>query len=292
MRDKILLAAFGSSDKSVIEKMLISELSKTNKTKYSMIALRYVPYFWLESSIYTVRNRYTSVRKLIKESDIKFIDLALEIFKLGEAVGGSTVEATKHRELEKKTVSFDIVTFKNDILLLRSKIENKAFNFTNGQSQKQVLANLSIIYLAFVTGRRFFEIIKNLEVLKSEDNQIVFKGLAKKRDSESFSKGFILDDFEAVLKMINNVRAYYDDFTKDMTAQQINASYSKTLNNFLKKELMQDDITFHTLRERYAEICEIEFNKGQIDKDVFRTYVLSHDIDTSASEFYKKQKGV
>lgn len=291
MRDKILLAAFGSSDKNIIEKTIISELEKNTKTKYSFIALKYVPYFWLESSIYTVRNRYTSVRKLIKESNIKHIGEALEIFKLGEAVGGSTVEATRNRELERETVSFDVEAFKKDIVVLRSKIENKAFSFSNGQSQSQVLANLSIVYLALVTGRRFFEIMKNLEVLKDENNQVIFRGLAKKRDSENSSKGFILDDLEMVVKMINNVRAYYDDFTKNMTAQQINASYSKTLNNFLKKELGKQDITFHTLRERYAEVCELEFNKGKIDKDVFRTYVLSHDIDTSASDFYKHQKG-
>lgn len=291
MRDKILLAAFGSSDKSVIEKMLISELSKTNKTKYSMIALRYVPYFWLESSIYTVRNRYTSVRKLIEESDIKFVDLALEIFKLGKAVGGSTIIETKNKNLEREIVFFDIENFKRDIAILRSKIEKKAFTLSNGQNQKQVLANLSIVYLALTTGRRFFEIMKIVEVLKNEDNQVIFKGLAKKRDDKNSSQGFILDDFETVVKMINNVREYYDDFTKDLTAQQINASYSKTLNNFLKKELNQK-ITFHRLRERYVEMCELEFNKGKIDKDIFRAYVLGHDIDTEASEFYTHQKGV
>lgn len=290
MRDKILLAAFGSSDKNIIEKTIISELEKSTKTKYSFIALKYVPYFWLESSIYTVRNRYTSVRKLIKESHIKHIGEALEIFKLGEAVGGSTVEATKNRELERETIIFDVDSFKKDIDVLRSKIEKRAFSLSSGQNQNQVLANLSLVYLALVTGRRFFEIMKNFEITKDENGQILFNGLAKKRDSNNSMRGFILDDFETVVSMIKNVRHYYDDFVSNMTAQQINASYSKTLNNFLKKELAQN-ITFHTLRERYVEVCELEFNKGKIDKDVFRTYALSHDIDTSASEFYTKQKG-
>ena len=70
MRNQILKALYDTTSSAEIETHLIKELRSVKEDIYYQIHQKYIPFFWCESSIYTVRDRYTKVRNLIKDTRI------------------------------------------------------------------------------------------------------------------------------------------------------------------------------------------------------------------------------
>jgi len=296
MRTQILKSLYGSTLAGEIESNLIKELRKVKENiGFYEVHSKYIPFFWLDSSIYTTRDRYTNVRNLIKEtrfSKAKKDFILQKVFVLDSKLYDVLADESKKREDSKEEQEFNIDAYFKTIEKLKSMIENKDFKVLNGQTEKSVLANLSMFYLAFVTGRRFYEIIKTLNIIK-KGGKIYFDGLAKKRDEKDDIKlGLILDDdYKFVKKALKYVRNYYADLVKDMDSKQINAKYSKNITRALKRAIGYD-ISFHDIREQYAEIADKKFNKGLIDSDLFKAFVLGHEVNVDATQFYKSQKGI
>ncbi len=294
MRNQILKSLYGSTLTGEIESELIKEIKKAKESiAYYEIHSKYIPFFWMDSSIYTVRDRYTNVRNLIKEvrlSKAKKSLLLNSVFVLDEKFYEVLNNESKKREAKKEdTKEFSIENYFNTVEKLKSDILNKNFKVLNGQTEKSVIANMSMFYLAFVSGRRFYEIIKTLNIIK-KGGKVYFDGLAKKRDDEDEKQGLLLDeDYAFVRKALKYVRSYYGTLVEDLDSKQINAKYSKNVSRALKRAIDQD-ISFHEIREMYAEVCETKFNKGEIDKDIYKAIVLGHEIDTKSADFYKSTK--
>ncbi len=292
MRDAILKEIYGTDASSTIEDMMIKELKKCKSNEcFFEIHNKYIPFFWAESSVYTVRDRYTNIRNLVKDSRFSKAKKELllnNVFKLDDKFYDVLNSASRERESKKEIKEFSIDEYLNTMQMLKNKILNKDFKVLNGQTEKGVLANLSMFYLAFSTGRRFYELIKTLNIVK-KGGKIYFQGLAKKKDEEDEEKlGFVLDeDYAFVRKALKNVRNYYAPLVENMTSKDINAKYSKNITRALKK---YTPLTFHQIREQYAEVCEEKFNKGQIDKDLFKAFCLGHEVNVDAAQFYKGSK--
>jgi len=294
MRNAILESLYETTSVGEIESNLIKELKRAKESiNYFEIHTKYLPFFWVDSSIYTTRDRYTNVRNLIKEIRLSKTKKALllnSVFALDERFYEVLNDESRKRESGKEdTKEFSVDSYFETIEKLKSAIINKDFKVQNGQTEKSVIANLSMFYLAFVSGRRFYEIIKTLNIIK-KGGKVYFDGLAKKRDDEDEKLGILLDDdYVFVRKSLKYVRSYYSDLVEELEAKQINSKYSKNITRALKRATNQD-ISFHEIRERYTEVCEAKFNKGNIDKDIYRAIVLGHEIDTKSAEFYKSTK--
>jgi hypothetical protein len=294
MRNAILENLYQTRAVGEIESNLIKELKKAKESiNYFEVHTKYLPFFWVESSIYTIRDRYTNVRNLIKETNIGKTKKALllnSVFVLEDKFYETLNDESKKRETEKEdTKEFSIETYFSTFEEIKHSILNKDFKVLNGQTEKSVIANLSMFYLAFVTGRRFYEIVKTLNIIK-KGGKIYFDGLAKKRDEDDEKQGLVLDeDYAFVRKALKYVRSYYAELVEDMDSKQINAKYSKNITRALKRTTKQD-VSFHEIRERYAEVCEEKFNKGKIDVNIYKAIVLGHEIDTKSAEFYKSTK--
>ena len=295
MRNSILMNLYNTQSVGEIEAQLMREIKRTKESiGYFEVHTKYIPFFWADSSPYTTRDRYTNVRNLIKEATIGKTKKALlleSVFVLDEKFYEVLNEQSQKRESKKEgTKEFSVEEYFNTVKDLKSMIQNKDFKVLNGQTSKGVLANLSITYLAFVTGRRFYELVKTLNIIK-KGGKIYFDGLAKKRDEEDdIKKGVVLeDDYAFVRKSLKNIRNYYGELVEDMDSKAINAKYSKNITRAMKK-FVGYDISFHEIRERYAVVCEEKFNKGDMDKDIYRATVLGHEIDTKSAEFYKSTK--
>ena len=292
MRSKILDTLYETSMSSTIEDMIIKDFKKCKSDEdFYKTYNRYIPFLWVESSIYTVRDRYSNVKNLVKDSRFSKAKKELllnNVLVFDEKIYDVLNEASKNREDKKEVKEFSIDDYFKTIELLKNKIQNKDFQVLNGQTEKSVLANLSMFYLAFVTGRRFYELIKTLNIVK-RGGKVYFDGLAKKRDEKDDIKlGFVLDDdYSFVKKALKNIRNYYGDIVEDVDSKSINAKYSKNISRALKKYV---DATFHQIREQYAEVCEEKYNKGMIDKDLFKAFVLGHEVNVDATQFYKGAK--
>ena len=263
MRNQILSALYNLTSSNKIETQIIKELRNAKQDIYCKIHQKYIPFFWCESSIYTTRDRYTKIRNLIKDTRIakaKKELLLRDIFILDTKLYDVLAEVSSKKENEKVNTEFSIDNYFATIKKIKKIIEEKDFKIQNGQTEKSVLANLSMFYLAFVTGRRFFEIIKTLNIIK-KGGKIYFDGLAKKKDETGIKLGLLLDDdYIFMKKALKYVRNHYTDLVKDLNSKQINAKYAKNITRALRRILENNDISFHDIREMYAEVVDKEFN--------------------------------
>jgi len=285
---------YGTKNIEELAKMFVAELSKKDSNVINTINY-FLPALWLGQSISTVAVRYSKFRSVAKKSRRKKVREALNILvfdkRLSEFVNENRIENAKDRKKNKK--EFDIDMFKSLIVDLKSNIQNirnKDFPKANNQTFETVEAYHIATYLALVTGRRFIEVVKTLELEKRGTNT-KFKGLVKKPDDERIlANACLLDDYKTVKKYLLRLRKIFD--VNNMSNEQINKKYSAIFNRYLKDKILQTDnkFTFHDLRGIYAELCYLEFGKGADKKDFF-SKVLGHREVFTATDHYLNKKG-
>jgi deoxyxylulose-5-phosphate synthase len=214
-------------------------------------------------------------------------------------INQSSNENLKERINDKK--EFSEKEYQNKIKQIKTIIKNKGAGFKtiNRQSSDYVLANLSAIYIALVTGRRMYEIFKTLDIVKNGKTTF-FIGLLKKDDEKKDDKykAYLLDDdFKFIKLCLKTVRGYYEEVLKDFDNRRFNNSYRGSINKFLKQVMADDEtinnVTYATLRDMYTDIAIKKFKPDNMDDELFRNVVLSHeleDIKLGLSASYRKTK--
>ena len=287
---------YGTKNIEELASLFLKELNKKDSSVIDTINY-FLPALWLEQSLSTVAVRYSHFRKVLKRSRRKKAKEALNILKfdtrLSIFVNDKRIENAKNRKENKK--EFDIDFFKTLIVDLKSNIQNIRkgdFPKANNQSFEQIEAYHIATYLALVTGRRFVEILKTLEIEKRGTNA-KFHGLVKKPDDErSIERVCLLDDYKTVKKHLARLRKILD--VSDMSNDEVNKKYSAIFNRYLKDKILRTDtkFTFHDLRGIYAELCYLEFAKENEDKKDFFSKVLGHREVFTATDHYLNKKGV
>ena len=124
-------------------------------------------------------------------------------------------------------------------------------------TQPDVKLNAIVCGLLLTTGRRTVEILKSAELylgdgMTSSGYTAMFKGQAK--DSLFGSAAYmipLLAPFNICKAALDRVRDQIGEITKDLPTDDINAMYSRGINNYLKR-VTKLDIAPHTLRAVYA----------------------------------------
>lgn len=175
---------------------------------------------------------------------------------------------------------------------VKNLIENKDFETIriNRQEDDYLLANLSAVYFAMATGRRSFEIFKTLDIYKV-GKTMFYRGIAKKRDDEEidFAAYPLDEDYQFLKKCLENIRKYYkvDEFDN----KRFNQTYQNAWNKFIKNLLKDENISYSLIRDMYANVAIKNLNKDNLDIEIFRKLVLSHqDTMMSATDYYRKTK--
>lgn len=256
----------------------------------------YLPFFYNSQSPFTMKNKYDLVRKSINESSIakKRKNEILEVFKIHTNIFNYMNvlqhEKAKERLNDKKEFSED--SYFENMKYVKNLIENKDFDTIriNRQEDDYLLANLSAVYFALATGRRSFEIFKTLDLYKV-GKTMFYRGIAKKRDDEEIDfAAFTLDeDYQFLKKCLENVRKYYkvDEFDN----KRFNQTYQNAWNKFIKNILKDENISYSLIRDMYANVAIKNLNKDNLDTEIFRKLVLSHqDTMMSATDYYRKTK--
>lgn len=256
----------------------------------------YLPFFFNSQSPFTMKNKYDLVRKEISDSSIakKKKEECLKVFKLHTNIYNYMNvlqnEKAKERLNDKKEFSED--SYFENMKYVKKLIEDKAFDSIriNRQEDDYLLANLSAVYFAMATGRRSFEIFKTLDLYKV-GKTMYYRGIAKKRDDEEidFAAYPLDEDYQFLKKCLENVRKYYkvDEFDN----KRFNQTYQNAWNKFIKSLLKDENISYSLIRDMYSNVAIKNLNKDNLDNEIFRKLVLSHqDTMMSATDYYRKTK--
>ena len=292
---KMLFADRGLEKQDEIFEAIIKDLKNKNTDIIECYSY-FLPFFYSSNSPFTMKNKYDEFKKYLFDSSIaksRKEDI-LKVFKVHtntyNYMNNLQNEKAKNRLNDKK--EFSEATYFDNMQYIKNLILNKDFESIriNRQEDDYLLANLSALYFALATGRRSFEIFKTIEISKI-GKTMYYKGIAKKRDDEEIEfTAFPLDeDYHFLKKCLENVRKYYkvDEFDN----KRFNQTYQNAWNKFCKTILKDENISYSTIRDMYANVAIKQLNKDGLDTEIFRKLVLSHqDTMMSATDYYRKTK--
>lgn len=286
---------FGSRSNGEIISDMITEFKRSDDAGYIAIYNKYLPFFWVDRSPWTARNLYQAalkelagakIAKAKKETIKKFLSLDTSFFM---ALNKQVQEKEIATQINDKT-EFSVDEFLSKMVALKEAIKNKEIKGHGVQSDAYATANAMAVYVAMATGRRVYEILSSVSIIKDRSGTY-FTGLAKKGENEDRFVAVLLDDdYHFIQKCLKTLRETLG--SAGMTADETNAKFSRILPRAARKLLNEEEITMHTLRERYAEVCVLTKKPEDMDAEMFRELVLGHEVKLKASDFYKGQKGI
>ena len=236
----------------------------------------------------------TRIRQEKKQDILKILTLNEKMFSF---LNKGSNEDLKEKINNKKIFNKD--HYLKEMGNIKNLILNKGKDFKkiNRQEDDYILANLSASYIAMNTGRRSYEIFKTLDLIKNGKTTF-YKGLTKKKDEEKKEakyKAYILDDDYKTLKLaLKYIRKYYSKTFETLDNKKFNQNYATNINKFLKNQVLNDfdeKINYSTIRDMYSNIAIELFKPEEMDEELFRNIVLSHELENTTlglSAHYRK----
>jgi len=270
-----------------------------------------LPFLYSARSVYTIRNRYNNIRKEIRKADSTISEERkeeyLKIFKLDNILYTYIAKKQdKARDEKTATINNETLSIDNylgglakvkDMIINENRYKNifDELNKQNGRTTPLIRANISAIYVLLNSGRRTFEVYSTLEIdrIKIDDDYektIVYKHLAKKRNSGYYQAFLIDDDYETMKRAIENIRNYYDEKLNNIDSKKFNNSYSKNLNNFIQKFIknynilnINESFTLKDTRDMYLEVAIYKYkNIIPVAPEKLKKLILGHEISYKA----------
>lgn len=152
------------------------------------------------------------------------------------------------------------------MIIINNQIINKLFSFKNSKNIYEIN-----IYLLFVTGRRFSELIDaKFYNIKGSKRIIKIDGIKKMRDDDNnkICDIILLDNKTHVLKLIKK-------FQKDVKKFKFD-NYKRNFTRNIKKIMNDDNFIPHTLRGIYALYLYTYNNPTNIRINQYIKNVLCH----------------
>jgi len=297
--NEIIKAVYGvTTPKQVLELFKERLESAKNSRDIEKVVCEFIPYCWIgKGSINTVKNVYTSMRKVIKELENEtYKDVALTLFLPPQALyeaSQAKVDDNKKEQIRNKN-TFNPKHIEKLLKEIKTKLENDDFEDKPRQTTiEREKAYWAYAYLTMVTGRRQAEILKTLSIVKKEDGWY-YCGISKDRKDGKCIKAYSLDDDYVFL---NELLTYIQEHigADKLTQREINSKFNNPFNNALKR-ITGTSFTAKEWREIYTEMLWLK-NGGEgsnIDKRDFRAEILGHEYDgkLSATEHYEGWEAV
>jgi len=297
--NEIIKAVYGvTTPKQVLELFKERLESAKNSRDIEKVVCEFIPYCWIgKGSINTVKNVYTSMRKVIKELENEtYKDVALTLFLPPQALyeaSQAKVDDNKKEQIRNKN-TFNPKHIEELLKEIKTKLENDDFEDKPRQTTiEREKAYWAYAYLTMVTGRRQAEILKTLSIVKKEDGWY-YCGISKDRKDGKCIKAYSLDDDYVFL---NELLTYIQEHigADKLTQREINSKFNNPFNNALKR-ITGTSFTAKEWREIYTEMLWLK-NGGDgsnIDKRDFRAEILGHEYDgkLSATEHYEGWEAV
>lgn len=290
----MLSKIYGAKPQNEIIEAIVNEFKKSEPVQYIAIYNKYLPFIWSDRSPYTARDMYQHILKAIDKAKISKSkkELIEKYFTLDTSFFTALNVSSAAREIERSNdkTEFSVSSYMHTMNSLKEDIVNKRIKGHGVQSDADAMANAMVVFLGMSTGRRTLEILKTVSIVKDRSG-IYFEGLAKKGDEvEKYVAVLLDDDLNFVKKCLAKVQEHFK--TDDLTGKEINSKFSGLLNRAAAKFTNDKDVSMHTLRERYAEVCVLTKKPDELDAELYREMVLGHETKLKAVDFYKSQKGV
>lgn len=319
LRTRALNMIFNGNKKEDLIHFLYDNLNKIGTRHFENTIGKIVgsiyAFCYFDVSHNTVSNNFTYVKDVLKKYEFYNLQKKEIDFNLDEKQKAKNLKKANQilelieyplynlkRELLSEKINnqlenpqdIDLKYFNELILKIKEAIQTKKYLYFS-QSEERTMSYHKLIYLICVTGRRFIEIMKTLE-LEKKDNKIYFGGLAKKRESkEMIIEAYLLDnDYETLKTWIKDIRNFFQ--TEKFSNQQINQKYSAIFNAWLEKAGIPKQLTAKEFRNLYAYEAYERFGKPKgTDRYYFFIKCLGHNVDltenaTSSYVIYGNQK--
>jgi len=289
----ILLELYGTRDINEIAEKFAKEVKKRG-AKVEEVVMNYMPALWLGQSFGTVATRYSALRKALKGSRNPNAKKALAILNFPTKGFDILKKKSDEGAMERKnSLSFDKDGVDALIAKLHEMIEKKDYPAPSSrQKPEQIEAYWLAAYLALVTGRRFTEILKTMEIEK-HGTKVTIRGLLKKDPAENdLENACLLDDYTFIKKALIRLRKILPSDIETMSVDEVGKKYSYRFNRYLKEKIFGgEDISFHDLRAMYAEACWQRYGEESgMSKEDFIGFVLGHKKFVTATDHYLKFK--
>lgn len=292
---KLYFSDKGLEKKEEIIESIVKDLKHKDSDIHEVYSY-YLPFFFNTNSPFTMKNKYEETRKAINESSIakKKKEDILKVFKINSSLFNymNLIQNENAKTRLNDKIEFSETTYLSNMEYVKNLILNKDYDSIRSgtQTDDYLLANLSALYFVLATGRRSYEIFRTVEISKI-GKTMYYKGIAKKRDDEEIELvAYPLDeDYQFLKKCLENIRKYYkvDEFDN----KRFNSAYSESWTKFARNVLKDEKISYSTIRDMYSNVAINQLNKNNLDTEIFRKLVLSHqDTMMSATDYYRKTK--
>ena len=293
-RNEVLKELYGSRFWKDIKSDFVTEAKKANNMqKQADFFAKWTYYYIYESPTTTIKGRSLEMRKALIDGGLKDNSPILDFFKMPSEIYTSMNKkydeerAEKLQNNEKSEVKYADLADKLLKDLLANINDNDTLELSNNSRKNRELAYQKLIVLAIATGRRQIELLKLLEISKKK-NEAIYKNLAKKKNSDADSvTAPILIDVNIAKRYLADVKKEFG--TEEMTNKEVNSKYNGSIQKALFRYL-PDDIAerkFHFLRAMYAEACYEKFADKKIDKNLYFTEILGHELKLNAAHSYQ-----
>ncbi len=256
-------------------------------------------------SLPSIKNNLKAYKKVI--TDVRGGDTLQKKFYFEGLY--STVSKNTESEKEKRETNFEKmpISVLDEIKRVREILKTDRFEVLKNQTKEQVRSYYLAYILGLSTGRRFTEILKTIKIHK-KNNEFVFIGLLKKKDSlkNQQLKAHILElsPLEA-RKYLHELRAYLNEKLEDkntsldeLSESKINSTFSKVYNNAIARISKKKAPNFHELRHFYtityqdiylSQNPHLKDNTKQELESIFkdiRYTILGHEIKSDTTSTY------
>ena len=293
-RTEVINELYNSKFWRDLKPQLIAEAKKANTMQKQAEFFAKWSYFYMyESPTSTMKGRSLEIRKALVQGGLKESSPILEFFKLPSElythINNKYNEERKEKLENSEKIEVNYAKLADDLLkdLLANINDKDTLELSNNSRKSRELAYQKLIVLAIATGRRQIELLKLLEISKKKDLAI-YKNLAKKKDSDADSVvAPILIDVNTAKRYLADVKEEFG--TAELTNKQVNSKYNGSISKALFRYL-PDNIAergFHFLRAMYAEVCYEKFADKKIDKNLYFTEILGHELKLNAAHSYQ-----
>lgn len=295
-RSEILAGLFdGESSENGVFQYIHNKIKSekaSSKVNFELVSKIYT-YLLFGVSSNTSCQYMTNLKKFINDSVRindkkrwrKYLDvifLPQDLYKLRTDLA---VEKVTFR-LQNQEERYDYKIVEETINKVDELIKNNRVIDTAG-AYKYARLNLLVFWCMLITGRRFVEVAKTIDI-KMIDGIYMYEGLAKKRGNKDSARAFINDEEYSLL--IDRLKEIREIIGSDkLRNDEINNNYARVFNRWLLDavpELLKNKETSHVLRKIAMNRAWHKFGEGKMDKHFFCTLFLGHQIEIQAVDHY------
>lgn len=238
-----------------------------------------VEYLKNQLKITTLKSNFSIYRNTLKTLDIPNLADCFEVFRLSK-------EEYKGLKIHQKEQIFDDNTnlrpiYNYDQIILKSE------SLLDSSAYTAVACGLCLL-----TGRRLTEILKTAKFEFDDQNNIVFSGQLKTKESDNAQlnpyKIPVLSDPNLIISGLNNLRNLKD--FSNLSTKEVHSRCNKSCNEAVKRHYkgLIENVSVKDLRSIYATITYVLFCPPTISETAYHARILGHsELDLSTAQSYK-----